>query len=72
VDAPRVISAERPVCLITTTVIPLDANGRPDPTRTVTVSGVGGVVVSEEQLTATWFSKRGVACTISGNPEVLR
>jgi hypothetical protein len=66
-------SAERPICLIAVTVVPLDRDGDANTTETVTMTGRGGIEMNEGQLTVTWFNnKQGYTFTISGNPEVLR
>ena len=64
-------SDAHPYCAVVVTIVPLDAEGRPDLRGTVTVSGVGGPIgIEPGEITIEWQPDRhGTRCTISGSRE---
>jgi hypothetical protein len=48
------VSQPHPYAAITIVVVPLDENGRPVPSRTVTVVGTGGVQLEAEDALIKW------------------
>ena len=57
-----------PFCAVTVVVVPLDEDGRPVASRTTTVIGIAGVLVSAEDVTVTWRPDRetGTRFTLCG------
>ncbi len=52
------MSQPHPYAAITIVVVPLDAMGRPIPSQTVTVVGIGGVQLDAEEATVRWQTDR--------------
>lgn len=48
------MSAPHPYAAITVVVVPLDEEGRPVPSKTVTVVGIGGVQLEAEDALIKW------------------
>jgi hypothetical protein len=65
-------SEAHPYCAVAVVLIPLDADGRPQPAHTVTVTGVGGSIVLEsDKVMIGWQPDRdtGVRFTLNGARE---
>jgi len=67
------VSQPHPYAAITIVVVPLDENGRPVPSRTVTVVGTGGVQLEAEDALVKWQPDRvtGTRFTLVGWKEFI-
>ncbi len=66
------MSAPHPFCAVVVTLIPLDADGRPQPIAPLTLSGTGGPIeIEADHVMIRWRPDRetGTRFTIAGSRE---
>jgi hypothetical protein len=65
------VSAPHPYCAVVVTLIPLDAQGKPQHRSVVTLSGIGGIEIEAEHAMIRWRAdaETGTRFSVAGSRE---